>query len=664
VKSMSASLQAAQRSLSSQPFVEALVTDFAGDRSRLRLERHWNEAGELTAGTFHALAATSDGTLLRALLTSGGALDVKRVTSPGSSSTWGSPYVFSTTGVSGSRGIAMCALGTKVLLFYVTSNTVLNVWVSNNDGVSWSGPTTVTSGGGNIGFVAAAFASDGDALVVWNESATVYRSRYDGSTWGARTAWTNTVASVTGLAVTYLLDWQVVVTGTQPTTLDPKVWGCIYGDDVNITIDTWTTLREIMSSSSGSAVSFRVPCITRLGAWRLWFVEWFTSTTSYQRLSYSTMDPADYLTDELWQEPLPVDFEDFFGAAVAVIGSRLWLSARGAVWSSLAPASSQLNLTARVLEATVEIGAGGGRARVVLDNEDGELTGYGAGDLVALQRGGRLQLTPGYQTTVAQERPGRFAYWIDRLELLTGAEPRLVLHAHDGQELLERWRARRSYVWAAGTRNIFQLVAYVCARAGLDYTTSSSSSSLTDLQPAFTIHPGETGASAVRRLLAMVEDRALWKDGVLTNIRPQASDAAVYTLGNGGHVVTGGRYVDGGRAANRAQVTGTSVFAEAFDFGDIVAVGDRIVQAVDLNLTTGGTAAARAAAILRETLQASRGDVVDLFGVATGLELFDVVELSDDQAGLEEELRRVLGVSWAYVQREARYDMRLTLGLR
>ena len=57
-----------------------------------------------------------------------------------------------------------------------------------------------------------------------------------------------------------------------------------------------------------------------------------------------------------------------------------------------------------------------------------------------------------------------------------------------------------------GERNLFQLLSFVLARAGPELSALSSSPTITDLFPSFTIHPGESGATAVRRLLAMAPD--------------------------------------------------------------------------------------------------------------------------------------------------------------
>jgi len=73
-------------------------------------------------------------------------------------------------------------------------------------------------------------------------------------------------------------------------------------------------------------------------------------------------------------------------------------------------------------------------------------------------------------------------------------------------------------------------------------------------------------------------------------------------------------------------------------------------------------ATARAAAVLRKSrLQAERGEI-DLFGVHCGVELWDVVKVTDAAAELVEEAARVQAYAWRFEPARGRYDMQMTLG--
>jgi hypothetical protein len=126
------------------------------------------------------------------------------------------------------------------------------------------------------------------------------------------------------------------------------------------------------------------------------------------------------------------------------------------------------------------------------------------------------------------------------------------------------------------------------------------------------------------------------------------------------HAMVSGRYRDVGPRLNRARVLGAAVFNESFDFAEISATGERISQTSDLNLTTADLAGERAEYQLRAAALRARSDELRVFGVNCGQELYDVVSVTDPQAGLEAAERRVLGLSWVY--EPGRYDMTLTLG--
>ena len=376
---------------------------------------------------------------------------------------------------------------------------------------------------------------------------------------------------------------------------------------------------------------------------------------------------------ERWREPAPFDYEGDYGVGAGVAGGQVWLAAPAGVWSATSPTWADREVTADVLEAEIDLDEYDGRARLVLRNDPtatgaaGRYSGYGEGDLSAIRRGARLQLSPGYNTTVGAEASAGPTFWIESVELETGPRGGLIVRARDGWWLLEQWRARRQFAWPAGDQTVSQIIMLICARAGLDNASLSSSSAFTSLKPAFTIHPGEDGKTALRRLLAMVPDEAIMRGGTCFTRYPQATDASDYAYG-GDHAISAGRYRELGGRINRVRVLGDGVFNEGFDFPEIEAMGERISQVLDLNLTTPTLAGNRAAYVLRAAETRERRDEVTVFGLNCGQEVYDVVTLTDAQAGLSVANRRVLGLTWRYLtspgRRSSRYDMTLYLGSR
>jgi hypothetical protein len=670
VRSLSPDLEAAQKSASALPYVQCLVNDYWGGRSRLRFTRYYTGA---EPEGFVAAVAAPDGSLIRARLEDNGAtatLYVSRVASPGPGSTWSS-WSSLEAGVSDVAGCALALDGTTLLLFYVASNhTSIRLRTSADNGQTWSSASTIATASGAVGYMAAAVSTfSGDRVLIWSEGATVYRSRYTSGAWGARTAWTNTVASITGLAMTHFLDFQVMIAGTQASTLHPRVFACRFGDGALGTLNAWSALRDVAFGSAEGEVTFSSPavCIAD-NLFRGWFVEQFSGDEPYDRLHGTEMETLfDFAAGDFWREPLGTDYATTTrGVGVAVAnGSETWLVAAAGVWYSDAPALPGVDLSADVVEASVVAYESGTSAVVSLINADGRYTAYGEGDLAVLQRGARLQLSPGYRTAngdeVNEDEP--YSYWIDSIELVTGAEPRLVLRARDASGLLASWRSRRQHVWANGDEAVVQLAWRVLRRAGLTIDTTDATGLIATLEPAFTIHPGESGETAVRRLLAMTSSIGRWRTAGLIIVTPDASDIATYAFG-AGHRIHSGRYLDRGLSANRVRVIGLDKYNEAFAMDDLIATSERVAQVTDADLTTSAIAGDRAEAFLRLSEVQSRADVLHVFGVHCGLELYDVVAVTDAQASLEDAARRVLGFEWRYAKgTRTRYDMILTLGL-
>lgn len=141
---------------------------------------------------------------------------------------------------------------------------------------------------------------------------------------------------------------------------------------------------------------------------------------------------------------------------------------------------------------------------------------------------------------------------------------------------------------------------------------------------------------------------------------PLASDATDYSYGVD-HRIIAARYADEPASANRVQVFGKDVFAERFDWAGVAALHDRLAQAVDTNLTTAAQVEARGDALLRHAAMASAGGEITA-PVNCGLELFDVIEVTDPLAGLSAAKRRVLGLSLRYSANPGVYQQRVWLG--
>ncbi len=675
--SLTPTLLAAQKQASAVPYVRAIFDDYFGDATRIRLQRHYTGAED---DYLSAVVGAPDGSLVRARIDPAThVLYTQRVTSPGSTSSfssWTSQGTVSSTGA-----VALAADDSNVFLFYVhTDDLTLKLKQSSDNGATYGSVTNVATASASVSYLAAAVSPSGDRLLLWVEGATVYTSRYSGGSWSSRPAWSNTAASITGIAVRHWLDFDVVICGTEDSTGDAKVWTAIYGDGVEQAPDDWSGLSEVTTANAGSNVSFQAPAVELLQQWRLFFVETYSGDLAHSRLQWSTMDASTTFTNQLWREPVAFDYQSAYGVAITAsnLEGYFWLSSPSGVWSGLSPSNPELDVSGDVVEASVEVKERGGSARLVLRNDAlgsssaGRYVSYGSGALSTLRRGARLRLSPGYYTGDGPEAPDALAFWVESIEMTTGPAPWLIVQAKDAWWLLGRWRAKRQFSWPAGTSSAGQILQFICARAGLGLSSLNASDAIAGLLPAFTIHPGESGRTAIERLLAMIPDVAFAQAAAMRTRYPQAGDDSEYTYAAPAigstteHAIMSGHYRDIAPATNITRIVGDGVYVEGFDFDEIESMGERSLQVIDVNLTDDASAGDRAACELRAAELNARRDEIRLDGVNGGQELYDVVNLTDAAAGLDAAERRVLALSWRYQTAsnggQPRYDMTLELG--
>ena len=651
MRTLTAELLAAQRSASAVPHVKVVVRDRIAGVRRLSYTRHYN--GSEPDG-YHAASMPGDGSLIRARV-SGGRLYYQRVTSPGAASDFSS-----WTDLSAAAGadVALCADGSRVLLFYVDPDgTTIKVRESTDNGATLGAAVTAASASGSVAWLAADVKSNGDALLLYNVGPTVYKAKRTSGSWGSPAAWTNSAASIEGIACYYQGDFNCAVAGTDAAG-DAVLWTFVYGDGFSQTLDTWSGLREVARASSGSSVTLHAPFLSQPDTFRLTFVEKYTGSASYMRPHHSFSPLSADFAFNLWREPLPFDPSSEFGQAVAFSSTAVWLSTPSGVWEASLSVPN-LDVTADVVSLTTIDSAFGGRARVVLRNDDGRHSPPPA----PIAIGAEMQISPGYVTSTGKQSSSGPAYWIERIEHRSGGgEGSVVIEAADAWSLVGAWRARRQHKWTAGEKNVFGLLQFVFARAGVELASIGSSTTASDFYPSFTVHPGENGVTVVRRLLAMLPDVIFGRGELAFLTEPLASEATDYEYGPGDHPLLAGRYGDLAAATNRVRVFGDSLFGESFDWPEIGAVYDRLRQVDDRNLATATEVSDRGDAVLRKAeLESANGEITA--PVNCGQELYDVIEVTDAIAGLSAAKRRVLGLALEYeTGARAVYRQRITLG--
>ena len=184
---------------------------------------------------------------------------------------------------------------------------------------------------------------------------------------------------------------------------------------------------------------------------------------------------------------------------------------------------------------------------------------------------------------------------------------------------------------------------------------------MTGFYPDFTIHPGDTGAAILERLLLLVPDLIFMEGVTVCLVNPQSADASVYSYGTE-HVILQGRYRAGAVDVANVRIEGSDgVTADSFDWEQIDRFPERFTHIADLNIATLSQAQSRGAAVLRKAQIAAVSGVMRV-PVNCGQQICDVVEVTDSLAGLTAAKRRIAGTEISYRRRRSEYVQTLYLG--
>ncbi|MFN8585323.1 MAG: hypothetical protein U0446_08395 [Dehalococcoidia bacterium] len=654
MRALTSTLLAAQQAASDEPVLGVGLHDRDVGVARLRWAR-WYTGAE-AAGPCVA-AVPDDGSLLRARIDLGAAtMYHSRVATPGQGSTYSGWTSLGTVATAPRLGLA--AAGTRALLAYVNgAGTGVLARESTNSGASFGGSTTLVTAGAAVTAIACALRSDGSAAVFYAVAGVVYRITRSGlGAWGAATAWSFSLASVSGLAALFDADYQVLVSGAESGG-DAVLWATTFGVGAGAPLNTWTGPAEIARAGSGTQVTYLATGLATAEVPRAALVESYAGGGAYQRAQLASGADLTDFADFSWREPQPFEVASSHGVGIAGGGSDAWLVTPAGVWHAPS-AVTPLDLSADVLEAELVQSWGRGRLRLVLRNDDNR---YAAATVPALAPGGELRVGPGYVTSSGVETSDGPRFWISsvarrRVRGLATVE----VEAVDAWGVLASWVAPRQLVWAAGTTSVYDILTGLLQRAGLRLSLTPGSNESTVHKPGFTVRAGEDGAAAVRRLLALVPDVLRMRGTLPLLFEPLASDATDYAYGTA-HAIEALSVAEGRPAAGWARVFGEGVFAESLDVAALRS-GASAALVVDASLTAQARADVRASTVLRrEALAVPRGELVSPPNV--GHEVGDVVELTDATLGLNAAKYRVA----AWRLRFARagrplYEQTLTLG--
>ena len=515
-------LLTAQTAASGRPYVRVEALDMLAGVSRPHFTRLYTGAED---ASHHAAAMPNDGSLVRVRLSANGVLYVQRVANPGPASDFSAWTRLDTAATA--CNVAACAHGATVLVFFrdASNPRAINVRESRDSGQTWRASlAAATLSSGSVEQVAAAFSAAGTpALFFAGSDHRLYVAQRPGDFWSTPEAHDYALADVTGLACAYDTAWRLAVTG-EDATGRRRVWSASYDG-------AWSPLLEVTRADAGSGVSFTAPFLHLGDVARLTVVERYTGAGGYQRpLVFNTLAGTSYAANS-WADPVPFEADAPHGLAITGAASALWLSTPSGVWHAALDATPR-DLSADVLWLAMRETPRGGTVTVALRNDDGRYDNVGAPG-AAVRAGTELRVSPGYTTASGVEVSAGPAFWVTGWERrYGGGEASLVVHAGDGWSLLSGWRARRQFAWARGEAATASILGFILQRVGLGLQSANPSDAMLTHRPAFTVHPGETGATAVRRLMATVPDLLLFRGREAWLRLPQPTDRAAYAFGS------------------------------------------------------------------------------------------------------------------------------------
>lgn len=661
MRNLTASLLAAQKETSRVPFVKIEAKNKIAGVVRLDWDRLYTGSED---DYWHSLTIPGDGSLVRARLTPpSGARKLyrQRVADPGPSSDF-SGWTY--TGQYNCVAVAAASLGAEVSIFWINLSSEIRRIKSTDYGVSWGSPELIGYTSTNaINGMSAAYKPNGDLAMVVADQTRLFIKERVSDTWQEKIIWDKTTGDLSGAAVIYDADWNILVTG-QDSAGNFKVWSLIYGDGGDVASGNWSELKELASAPSDGDFEYGSVFMDKPDVCRCFYTEKFRGTDTYNRPFWSHLVAGTKYLDSLWREPVPFNLSSEYGLAMANYADYCWLSTPFGVWRAGLTEES-LDLTPDIISLRQEAEQGLGKLDIELRNDNGDYASLPS----PLAAGCQIEISPGYVTAAGNEASSGQTFHLESFQHTSlPGRASLFLSALDGWAGIKKWQARQHFRWnkTGEVMNVKQILEFILARAGLKLEVISQSSVITGYYPDFSIHSGVSGDAVISRLLSFVPDVVFIEGNRAYLVNPRSSDGSVYSYGQS-HPIYEGRYLKGAWEINRVQVEGydpvgdNPIVVDSFQWGQINGLYDRLKALEDRNIDTVAGAGERGAAHLRESeIEAAAGDI--RIPVNCGQQLYDVIDISDTRAGLSSEKKRVLGIRLVYNPSKGEYDQRLLIG--
>lgn len=682
--SLTSTVTDAMQSRQGRPCVRAVVMD-----------KEWRWASVLETENSALLTAArviGDGSLLRARITAAGKVEVQTVTLPNVGASWQSPW---TEIADDARSVSDVAISYRagydsVRVFYVKLDAgtyYLRCVSSSNAGYTWGSPANVCSDAAVIGSLAA-----GGTIIYYVRDNQVHRRylAWVGGSWSAENTWAaaGTLAEDSGLAVE-------ITSGGAPVsylvicgkwTDDRRLRTGTFNDGDGAMPAGWSAALDDVVPPGLPAANFRPrwPSLAWVGSvLHLCFLDTYTGTPAYSMVVVMRSDDWDHWgcacgVNLTWSTMKRANV--VYYSITEKIYAAMESDVLGAPEYDAADSGRKMTET-EVLFYQKDVGDGYGYLYVDIHNPGHKYDDFGESgkDGEAIKLLSEVVISRGYRTSAGYEYVDSQPFYLVKVSHRVGiGRPALRLVAVDGWGLMGRWEADQSYHWSGKT--VEWLVTEIVSRSsGLECEFCASSEWAT-VMDEFALNPlgwmglmyheakesgrevpalgwGGTAIHAVNSLFRKVGGRGYWdEDGKLQCFIPaNQSTISTYTYGSNSEIIKG-EYAVAVITPNVIRVMGDGTGYQVVHLSDGQELGRRLIDiAVDLHLDTADECMAMAGGLWDDAMARGYDGYLEVH-LNPGVELWDIVSVTDARSGYSTEKRRISGVYEVWNSVKRRYS--------
>ena len=197
-------------------------------------------------------------------------------------------------------------------------------------------------------------------------------------------------------------------------------------------------------------------------------------------------------------------------------------------------AGEKLELSSsKIVNIRERVSDGESNLDIVLDNSDSYFDSPGAGDLSVLAIGSRINLYLGFTIADVATTTEYARYFVDTWEYTRSPnEGRFALHCVAGWGLLNKYsfprRVRFNQIGHETDYTLYAVIEMLVKSIGGTLTYVNRSSYMTSFYPEIDIQAGESVASLLHKLLALVPDELRFFGNDATITYPQTTDSPIY----------------------------------------------------------------------------------------------------------------------------------------